>query len=97
MTRAEEIRTLVAAYTRQLDYLATMAETNELPNLPLQLAEDEVSRFLNGGNCTTTAHVSAGRLVKLVMLKMLRLDMPHVSMQLQSLEHEIREEAKRPQ
>lgn len=56
-------------------------------------AEDAVSRWLNGGNCTTTSHIAASTLEKLLMLKFLRMDMPHQSTQISDLEAAIKKEA----
>ena len=130
MTRAEELRTLVAAYTRHLQYLEQMANagpitgiypyppsplgpiwnpstnggpaptaaadsgTITVPPHPLKDAEDRVSLFINGGSCMTTKHEEASELDKLVMLKMLRMEFPHLSMSIASIESAIRRLAK---
>lgn len=55
-------------------------------------AEDRVSQFLNGGNCTITMHPSATLLDKLLMLKQIRLDLRYQSCDLAELESAIKRE-----
>ena len=58
-------------------------------------AEDNVSRFINGGHCTETLHVPASHLEMLLMLKHLRLALPHQSTNVPDIEHAIRTEVKK--
>ena len=71
------------------------ADPPEAPKTPLQEAEDYVSMFLNGAKCVITNHEPATTLHKLIMLKMLRLDMPHQSTNLKDLDAAIAKEAKK--
>ena len=71
------------------------ADPPEAAKTPLQEAEDYVSQFLNGAKCTITNHEPATTLHKLIMLKMLRLDMPHQSTNLKDLDLAIAKEAKK--
>lgn len=59
--------------------------------------EDGVALWLNGGNCTAMNHTGATELQKLLMLKMLRLDMPHQSTQIKDIERAISLAAKKEQ
>lgn len=74
--------------------MATAAEV-------LKEAEDRVSRFLNGvesEGCSVSIHQPippASRLARLVMLKMLRSEMPHQSTQIPAIEAEIAKELKK--
>lgn len=74
--------------------MATAAEV-------LKEAEDRVSRFVNGleaENCTISMHPAvpaASRLSKLLMLKMLRLEMPYQSTEPAALEWSIARELKK--
>jgi len=60
----------------------------------LKEAETHVALWLNGGGCQTTMHNAATDLEKLVMLKMLRLELPHQSTQLAELDAAIRKATK---
>ena len=59
-----------------------------IPEL-VKAEEDQVALFLNGGPCTKTVHEGASELQKLMMLKMLRLDMPHQSTSVTELDFAI--------
>ena len=61
----------------------------------LKAAEDNVSLFLNGGGCNKTTHEGATEVEKLLMLKMLRMEFPHISTQVYVLEYLIRCELKK--
>ena len=61
---------------------------------PLKEAEDHVALFLNGGVCTKHNHDGATDLQKLIILKQLRIEMPHQSMQLSELDAAIRKATK---
>ena len=61
----------------------------------VKVEEDGVALWLNGGGCQTTTHEGATQLQKLVMLKMLRLDMPHQSTQIKDIERAIAIAAKK--
>lgn len=74
--------------------MATAAEV-------LKEAEDRVSRFLNGAqkeSCWISLHPAvpaATQLAKLLMLKYLRLEMPHQSTQISAIETEVARELKK--
>jgi len=70
---------------------------DEAPKSKLTLAEDVVSRFLNGAPCSLNPHLPMTELEKLVMLKALRLEFPHQSTNLNELEWAIRKAAKAAQ
>ena len=95
MTRAEELKVLVAAHTRQLHHLESMAATDTGVKTKLEEAEDRASQFVNGGGYQKTTHQAATYLEKLIMLKTLRMDLPHISMQIKELEHLIAVELKK--
>jgi hypothetical protein len=60
----------------------------------LKAAEDNVSLFLNGGGCNKTTHEGATEVEKLLMLKMLRMEFPHVPTDPESLRHLINHKVK---
>ena len=72
---------------------------DEAPKLetPLSKAENTVNRFLNGAPCSLNPHLPMSDLEKLIMLKMLRLELPHQSTNLNELEWAIRKAAKAAQ
>lgn len=72
-----------------------LEETTEKPKTPLQLAEDRVSNYLNGGSCTISLHPAMTQIEKLLMFKMLRLEMPHQATSLNDLEWAISQEVKK--
>ena len=61
----------------------------------VKVEEDGVALWLNGGGCTKTTHDGATELQKLIMLKMLRMDMPHQSTQIKDIERAIALAAKK--
>jgi len=86
------------AFERRLryltNYLSSLDDATELPNL-LKEAEDYVALFLNGGGCHKTVHEAATDLQKLILLKQLRLEMPHQSTQISDLDAAIRKALKK--
>ena len=76
--------------------VAAMADQDSEAKSPLQLAEDRVGGFINGGgSCTQSTHVEATTLERLVMFKVLRIEFPHQSSTLTDLDIAIRKELKR--
>ena len=65
-----------------------MVDTGPL-EVATKAAEDAVSLFLNGGNCTKTLHEPASDEAKLVMLKQIRLELPHQSTAISEIEKAI--------
>lgn len=79
------------------DRLAMMAEQAEGEQKPsaLQAAEGAVAQFLNGGRCVHSQHPEASQLMKLIMLKQLRIEMPHQGTNPADLDIAIRREVKK--
>ena len=72
-----------------------MPEEAEKPKTPLQLAEDRVSNYLNGGKCIISEHPAMTQLEQLIMLRQLRIEMPHQSTAPVDIEIAIRKELRR--
>jgi hypothetical protein len=79
------------------NFVPAMADADETPAppaTPLKEAEDYVALFLNGGACTNHTHDAATDLHKLILLKQLRLEMPHQSTNIKDLDAAIRKALK---
>jgi hypothetical protein len=61
----------------------------------LQIAENKVSQFLNGGSCSISQHTEASMLEQLIMMRQLKLLHPHLSTHPLELEMRIRMELKK--